>query len=112
MAFAVLRLGAGLPLRPLAPACRSARVQAPCRDLAAKYSHYHPPDPDSRPACALVVDHVPVVAAIDGKRVVVALPVLQPDWLSRQGTEVAGLFYLFRVQMVQATGLLLPEALP
>jgi hypothetical protein len=61
-----------------------------------------------------VVDHVPLVAATDGKRVAKARSrrVLQPDWLSRQGTEVAGLFYLFRVQMVQATGLLLPEALP
>ena len=96
----------------LAPECRSADVQVACRDLAAKYSHYHLPDPDSRPACALVVDHVPVVAAIDGKRVAVALPVLQPGWLSRQGTEVARLVYLCRVQMAKATGLLLQEALP
>ena len=103
-AFAVLRRGAGLPRRPLAPECRSADVQVPCRDLAAKYSHYHPPDPDSRPACALVVDHVPLVAAMDGKRVAKArsLPVLQPGWLSPQGVEVARLVCLCRVQTVKA----------
>jgi len=114
VAFAVLRHGAGLPLRPLAPECRSADVQVRCRDLAAKYSHYHPRDPDSRPACALGVDHVPVEAAMDGKRVAVARSrrVLQPGWLSRLGTEVARLVYLCRVQMAKATGLLLQEALP
>lgn len=92
-----------LPPCYLAPECRSADVQLPCRDLAAKYSHYHPPDPDSRPACALVVDH-PVVAAMDGKRVAVARSrrVLQLGWLSRQGVEVARLVCLCRVQMAQA----------
>jgi hypothetical protein len=58
-----------------------------------------------------VVDH-PVVAAMDGRSVAVALPVLQPGWLSRQGTEVARLVYLCRVQMAKATGLLVQEALP
>jgi len=114
VAFAVLRLGAGLPLRPLAAECRIAHVQLPCRDLAAKYSHYHSPDSDSRPAFALVVDHVPVVAAMDGKRVAVARlhRVLQPGWLSRQGTEVVRRVCLGLVQMVKATGLLVQEALP
>jgi len=85
-----------------------------CRDLAAKYSHYHLPDPDSRPACALVVDHVPVVAAMDGKRVAVAWSrrVLPPGWLSPQGTEVARRVCLGLVQMVKATGLLVQEAVP
>ena len=112
VAFAVLRLGAGLPLRPLAAECRIAHVQLPCRDLAAKYSHYHPPDPDSRPACALVVDHIPEVAAKDGKQAPSSLPVLQPGWLSRQGVEVVRQVCLGLVQMVKATGLLVQEALP
>ena len=114
VAFAVLRLGAGLPLRPLAAECRIAHVQVPCRDLAAKYSHYHPPDSDSRPAFALVVDHVPVVAAMDGKRVAVARSrrVLPPGWLSPQGTEVVRRVCLGLVQMVTVTGLLVQEALP
>jgi len=112
VAFAVLRLGAGLPLRPLAAECRIAHVQLPCRDLAAKYSHYHSPDSDSRPAFALVVDHVPAVAAKDGKQAPSSLQVLPPGWLSPQGTEVARLVYLCRVQMVKATGLLVQEALP
>jgi hypothetical protein len=61
-----------------------------------------------------VVDHVPVVAAMDGKRVAVARSrrVLQPGWLSRQGTEVARLVCLGLVQMAKATGLLVQEALP
>jgi hypothetical protein len=59
-----------------------------------------------------VVDHVPVVAAMDGRSVAVALRVLQPGWLSRQGVEVARLVYLCRVQMAKATGLLVQEALP
>jgi hypothetical protein len=111
---AVPRRESQLPPCYLAPECRSADVQVRCRDLAAKYSHYHPRDPDSRLACALVIDHVPVEAAMDGKRVAVARSrrVLQPGWLSRLGTEVARLVYLCRVQMAKATGLLLQEALP
>ena len=81
-AFAVLRPGAGLPLRPLAAECRIAHVQLPCRDLAAKYSHYHPPDPDSRPVCAQVAG--PVLAGV------------------AKGTEAAVLVCLCRVQMAQA----------
>jgi hypothetical protein len=61
-----------------------------------------------------VVDHVPVVAAMDGKRVAVARSrrALPPGWLSPQGTEVARLVYLCRAQMAKATGLLVQEALP
>ena len=109
---AVPRRDSQLPPCYLAPECRSADVQVACRDLAAEYSHYHPPEPDSRPAFALVVYHVPVVAAMDGKRAPSSPRVLQPGWLSRQGTEVARLVYLCRVQTAKATALLVQEALP
>ena len=114
VAFAVLRLGAGRPLRPLAAECRSADVQLPCPDLAAKCSQLHQAhrDPDSRPACGLVVDHVLALAAKDGKQAPSSLPVLQPGWLSRQGVEVVRRVCLGLVQMVKATGLLVQEALP
>jgi len=59
-----------------------------------------------------VVDHIPEVAAKDGKQAPSSLPVLQPGWLSRQGVEVVRQVCLGLVQMVKATGLLVQEALP
>jgi hypothetical protein len=60
----------------------------------------------------LVADHVLSVAAKDGKQAPSSLPVLRPGALSRQGVEVVRRVCLGLVQMVQATGLLLQEALP
>jgi len=114
VAFAVLRQDARTHRRQLAAECRIADVQVPCRDLGAKCFQYHQAhrDPDSRPACGLVVDHVLALAAKDGKQAPSSLPVLQPGWLSRQGVEVVRRVCLGLVQMVKATGLLVQEALP
>jgi len=59
----------------------------------------------------LVVDHVLVVTAKDGKQAPSPLLVLQPGWLMRQGVEVVRRVCLGLVQMVKATGLLVQEAL-
>lgn len=96
---------------PLARESRLAQFQVPCLDLA-EYSQHRQSDPDSHRAWAQVVGHVLAVAAKDGKQAPSSLQVLPPGWLSPQGTEVARLVYLCRVQMVKATGLLVQEALP
>jgi len=96
---------------PLARESRVAQFQLPCLDLA-EYSQHRQSDPDSHRACAQVVGHVLAVVAKDGTQAPSSLPVLRPDWLSRQGVAVGRRVCLCLVQMAKATGLLVQEALP
>jgi hypothetical protein len=63
--------GARIQPHPLAEECRLFRLQVLCHDLVSEHSldHQLNPELDSRPACALVADHVLALEAKTGNSV-------------------------------------------